>query len=71
VKRKLLILDLEKYHEQLKRFAQIVMENEKFVNKCRQHLGLCKLLVHVMYVNEYEKYTKKAEKLWRMVDWKK
>jgi hypothetical protein len=44
------------------------MENEKFANKCRQLLELCRVLVHVMCVNEYEKFIKKAEKLWRIDD---
>jgi hypothetical protein len=44
------------------------MENEKFVSKCRQLLELCRLLVLVMYVNEFEKFIRKDERPWKMVD---
>ena len=62
MKRRLVILDLKKYLELLRRFVQIVMENEKFVSKCRQLLELCRLLVLVMYVNEFEKFIRKDER---------
>jgi hypothetical protein len=44
------------------------MENEKFANKCRRLLELCRLLVLVNNVDEFEKFTKKIEEKSEMVD---
>jgi hypothetical protein len=44
------------------------MENERFVSRYRQLLVQCRLLVHVMRVDEYEKFIKKAERYWKMDD---
>jgi hypothetical protein len=68
VKKRLVILGCKKWHEQLKRCVQTVMENERFVSRYRRLLVQCRLLVHVMCVDEYEKFIKKAEKYWEMDD---
>ena len=68
MKRKSATPDSIRFPERVKKFAQIVIENERFVSRYRLPLVRCKLLVHVMSVAESEKSIKKAEKPYEMDD---
>ena len=68
MRKRLRILGLKRLLELQKKFVQIVTENEKFVSRYKQLFEPCKLLVLVMCVNEFEKYIRKVEKLWRIDD---